>query len=45
MHGETKGHSQDSLSCELGKKEAEAFGVRVLGQLVHRVVADDLGGC
>jgi len=44
MHGETKGHSQDSLSCELGK-EAEAFGVRVLGQLVHRVVADDLGGC
>ena len=41
--GKIRAHAQDALGGQLGE-EAEALGSRVLGQLMHRVVADDLGG-
>lgn len=43
LEGNIRAHAQDSLGGQLGE-EAKALGVRVLGQFVHRVVADDLGG-
>lgn len=39
--GEREGFGQGSLGGEL-REEVQALGGFVLGQLVHRVVADDL---